>query len=113
MNIRKAITKMRISSHKFPIETGRFEERERSDRICPLCCNGVGNEEHYIFECEDKIIVNVREECLNIIYKKSPQLKKLSLHDQFKYILICRDEIIIKDIGILFLRIQKEFENSI
>ena len=59
MNIRKAITKIRISSHKFPIETGRFEEREKSDRICPLCCNGIGNEEHYIFECEDKIIVNV------------------------------------------------------
>ena len=27
MNIRKAITKMRISSHKFPIETGRYEEK--------------------------------------------------------------------------------------
>ena len=102
MNIRKAITKMRISSHKFPIETGRYEKREKSDRICPLCCNGVGNEEHYIFECDDKIITNVRKECTINIYKKSPQIKKLSLHDQLKYMLICRDEIIIKYIGIFF-----------
>ena len=28
MNVRKAITKMRISSHKFPIKTGRYEKRK-------------------------------------------------------------------------------------
>ena len=105
MNIRKAISKMRISSHKFPIETGRYEGKDRNNRICPLCCSGVGDEKHYIFECENKVLKNTREECLKIIYKKSPQIKKLSTHDKFKYMLICRDETLMKDIGILFLRI--------
>ena len=113
MNIRKAITKIRISAHKFPIETGRYEGKTRDDRICPLCCDGIGDEKHYIFECDNGVIKDIREECTKIIYKKSPQLKLLDINDKFKYILICGDESIMKDIGILFLRIQKKFENNI
>ena len=111
MNIRKAIIKMRISSHKFPIETGRYEGKERDNRICPICCNDIGNEKHYVFECENKMITDIREEFISVIYKKSPQIKKLTSEDKFKYMLLCRDETLIKDIGILFLKIQKEFEN--
>ena len=111
MNIRKAITKMRISSHKFPIETGRYEGKERHERLCPLCCNDIGNEKHYLFECSNNTIKKTRDEFLSIIYKKSPQIKRLVVEDQLKYFLLCRDETLIKDIGILFLKIQKEFEN--
>ena len=57
------------------------------------------------------MIKKTRNEFLTIIYKKSPQIKKLTLEDQYRYLLLCRDEILIKDIGILFLQIQKEFEN--
>ena len=42
----QAITKLRISAHKFPIETGRFDYRMRTERICPLCCDGIGDEMH-------------------------------------------------------------------
>jgi hypothetical protein len=111
MNIRKAITKMRISSHKFPIETGRYEGKERHERWCPLCCNDIGDEKHYLFECENKTIKKTRDEFISIIYEKSPQIKKLALEDKFKYLLLCRDETLINDIGILFLKIQKDFEN--
>ena len=111
MNIRKAIAKMRTSSHKFPIETGRYERKERYDRICPLCCNNIGDEHHYIFECEDQNITNTREKYMRNILKKSPQLEILSSIERLKYMLICKDESLIKDIGILFLKIQKEFEN--
>ena len=113
MNIRKAITKMRISSHKFPIETGRYERKERNDRICLLCCSSVGDEHHYIFECDNKDMKNTREKYMKIILKKSPQLVKLSSFEKFKYILMCKDESLIEDIGMLFLKIQNEFENSI
>ena len=111
MNIRKAITKMRVSSHKFPIETGRYEKRERCDRICPLCCNSVGDEQHYIFDCDNKGIENKRKQFISIIYNKLPEIEKLNKFEQYKYMLLCRDENINKDIGVLFLNIQKEFEN--
>ena len=56
--IRQAITKIRISAHKFPIEVGRFENKNQTDRICPLCCDGIGNELHYLIECKNKVITN-------------------------------------------------------
>ena len=111
MNIRKAITKMRISSHKFPIETGRYEGKERENRICPLCCNDIGDEKHYIFECENKTITETREKFMPIIFSKSPQLKRLGIQEKLKYMLLCNDDSLLKDIGILFLKIQKDFDD--
>ena len=35
---------MTISAHKFPVETGCFENKNETTRICPLCCEGTGNE---------------------------------------------------------------------
>ena len=113
INIRKAISKIRISSHKFPIETGRYEKRDKNNRICPLCCNGIGDEHNYICECENQVIKNTRDEYMKIIYKKSPQIVKLSSFDKFKYMFICKDDTLMKDIGILFLKIQKAFDNNI
>ena len=31
--LRQAITKIRISAHKFPIQSGRFENKNQTDRI--------------------------------------------------------------------------------
>ena len=42
----QAITKFQISAQKFPIETGQYENKAQHDRICPLCCEGIGNEIH-------------------------------------------------------------------
>ena len=42
-NLRQAIIKVRISAHKLPIETGHFDNRKRTEKICPLCCDGIGD----------------------------------------------------------------------
>ena len=39
----QAMTKLLISADEFPIETGRFDYREWTERICPLCCDGIGD----------------------------------------------------------------------
>ena len=41
--LRQSITKSRISEHKFPTEIGRFENKAPPERICPLCCEGIGD----------------------------------------------------------------------
>ena len=41
--LRQAINKLRISAHKVPIEKGRFDSREQTQRFCPLCCDGIGD----------------------------------------------------------------------
>ena len=48
---RIALTKMRISAHKFPIETGRYLHIPRGDRECPLGCGEVGDEYHFMIKC--------------------------------------------------------------
>ena len=52
-NVRQAVTKLRISAHKLPIETGRFDYRKRTERICSLCCDGIGDEMHYLTQCQN------------------------------------------------------------
>ena len=63
--LRQEIKKNRISAHKFPTETGRFENKNQNDRICLLRCEGIGNELNYLIECKNKAIKKTRFEFLN------------------------------------------------
>ena len=58
---REAITKFRICAHKFSIGTGRYENKAQCNRICPLYCEGIGNEIHYFNECNDNVIAETRD----------------------------------------------------
>ena len=46
----QSFTRLRLSSHSFPIETGRWVCTKREDRLCEYC-GVLGDEEHYIYEC--------------------------------------------------------------
>ena len=48
---KSAITKFRIRASNLPIVTGRFLDIPRADRLCTLCCSGVGSEAHYFLSC--------------------------------------------------------------
>ena len=50
---RQAVTKMRISAHSLPIETGRYKGIDTNDRICPLSYQDVGYEAHYFTKCQN------------------------------------------------------------
>ena len=50
---RRAITKLRTSSHKLEIETGRWNKIPRDQRICKNCIlNKIEDENHLLFECQ-------------------------------------------------------------
>jgi hypothetical protein len=53
---RKQISKLRTSNCKMPIETGRWQNISRKDRICNLCRDGVGDEYHYLFLCKNEAV---------------------------------------------------------
>ena len=42
--------RLRLSSHSFPVETGRWRRIPRNERMCPHC-NILGDEIHYIYTC--------------------------------------------------------------
>ena len=55
------ISKMRISAHNLNIETGRFYNLDRHERVCSMCnLNVVENEYHFILQCEKHIDVRRR-----------------------------------------------------
>ena len=49
---RKTLVKLRISSHKLRIETGRYDNIPREERLCNLCnCNRIEDETHFSLDC--------------------------------------------------------------
>ena len=74
---RIAITKMRISAHKFPIETGRYQRTPREDRVCPFGCNVVGDEYHYMLKCKHPFIRKVQLPLANNISRLHPECDTL------------------------------------
>ena len=49
---RKTLVKLRISSHKLRIETGRYDNIPREERLCNLCnCNRINDETHFLLDC--------------------------------------------------------------
>ena len=43
--------KLRISNHKLNIETGRYDNISRCNKICPVCGLSVEDEIHFLFDC--------------------------------------------------------------
>ena len=85
-NHRKAITKLRVSSHKLEIEVGRWKKLPREERICINCNLGkVENETHFLFECpkynqKRTTMSKFLKERLGIdMQKKQEQFKNLQL----------------------------------
>ena len=49
---RRALTKLRTSSHKLEIEVGRWNDVQKEDRICKNCLlNKIEDEFHLLFDC--------------------------------------------------------------
>ena len=44
--------RLRLSSHSFPIGTGRWSRTKREERLCEKC-GVLGDEIHYIYNCTD------------------------------------------------------------
>ena len=70
------ICKFRCSSHRLPIESGRWNNTPRNDRLCTLCdLQEIGDEFHYIFTCK-----NLQVERKNLLPEychKYPNILKL------------------------------------
>ena len=107
-----SITRMRISAHKLPIETGRFIKLERNQRICPFCCSGVGDEQHYLTTCDNNLFVIPRKECFDNISKIHTQFQGYSDAQKAIFLLNTKDPVILKNTGHFVLEIENIFKDS-
>ena len=64
-NLRISLCKLRTSNHKLPIETGRYMNINKQDRICTMCNNNdIGDEYHLVMECKNHKVVQIRKNTL-------------------------------------------------
>ena len=70
---RTALSKLRLSSHRLSIETGRWNRTDIANRICPSC-NILEDEFHFLFECN--MYTDIRQKYLPIYYWRHPSMFK-------------------------------------
>ena len=69
----KEICKIRICAHKLNVESGRYRNIERSERICTLCnVNVIEDEYHFIIECPQ--YKDLRCKYIKMYYYKRPSV---------------------------------------
>ena len=105
-----AITQVRTSAHKFPIETGRYSQTPRLERTCPFGCHTLGDECHYLFDCKHPLIERARIPILNDISCLKPEVSQMDPLDKCKFLLTSEDPQTVHLIGKLCYDIQKIFK---
>ena len=90
---RKTLVKRRIGNHKLGIETGRYDNTPRCERLCSLCdMNEIEDEIHFLFRCSK--YSTIRNAFYNKIVNRIPNVKQLQLSDLIFDLMNCNDNII-------------------
>ena len=92
---RMSISRIRLSSHNFPIERMRYTKTKQEERICKICnLNQVGDEMHYLLNCTNTKIETQRKEFINDIKNVQPQFSHFEHINIIKYCLNMADSLI-------------------
>ena len=74
---RIALTKLRTSNHKLPVEKGRYANLPRDQRFCTLCnTDQMGDEYHFLLECPS--LADLRTRFIPRYYSAHPNFFKYS-----------------------------------
>jgi len=105
-----AISKIRLSAHKLPIETERYTQVPRVDRICPLGCQLIGDEYHYLLKCIHPAIHEVYAPIVSEIKTLIPGSDNFETNEVFKGLLNSGELSIIKLTGKLCHQVLETFK---
>ena len=108
---RSALTRVRLSAHKYPIETGRYQNINRECRECPLGCNVIGDEEHYLLSCAHPFITKIRKPIMEQLKSLNPTLHTMDNKTMCKNILNNKDPFFLGLVGKLCNKIQEKFKH--
>ena len=97
INHRRAISKIRLSSHPLNIESKRGTITDPNNRFCPFCQTPlVENEEHFLMSCS--LYFKERENLLNII-NQNTNVQNLTNNEKFIWLMSNEDKKICKALG--------------
>lgn len=72
----RLLTSFRTRNHRLPIEVGRWTSTPINERLCRLCSKCVGDELHYVLECEN--LKSLRKEYIKAYYWRNPNTLKFN-----------------------------------
>lgn len=89
-NHRRALSRFRISTHRLQIETGRFTNTPRSQRICQKCSSGdIEDEIHFLCSCQ--FFEEKRTDLFNLVSSKYHNFSNLNTLNKFIFLLSMED----------------------
>ena len=93
-NIRKSITRLRISAHNLAIERGRYSKPPTPChlRTCPSCPLSIQDELHFIFDCAD--YHHDRQTMMTKIIAECPIFQHLPKKDKLRYIMTSEGKVL-------------------
>ena len=90
---RQAVTKLRISANRLPVETGRYSNIPHDERLCKYCnLNEVGNEEHNLMQCNHARFSGLRAEFTFRLYQANNSFRFFNNNELFMYIVTMKDK---------------------
>ena len=108
----RAITKIRLSAHKLPIEVERYNKTPRERRVCPLGCEVVGDEQHFVFECEHPAMSQARNLILSKITNEYPAINRFrSKQEILIHLLSSEDPRLLQLVGKLCHKVLSRFND--
>ena len=81
------MAKFRTSSHSLPIEHERYTKTQRANRVCSLGCDSIGDEAHYLLECQHPSILEVSQPILKQLFPVGSDPDKIDNNERLIYIL--------------------------
>ena len=102
-HIRKAITKLRLGSHHFMVERGRWANLEFIDRIC-FECNEIEDEYHVVMNCKKYNDIRIK-------HLPATLYKKPSMYKFVEYI-NSEDVYKLKKLGLYMFYVFKRYEKD-
>ena len=73
---KKALVYLRLSCHQLKIESGRYENLQVHQRVCPFCPNKIEDEAHFLLYCNE--YENEHKEFFTSILKQGTDIERLS-----------------------------------
>ena len=77
-----------------------------------MCCELIGNEIHYLNECNDSVIAETRETLLKTFQTRWKGVDQITSNKLCKAILGCQNDDMLNDIENLCYSIQEVFKNQ-
>ena len=109
---KRAIAKVRLSAHKLPIETERYTNVPRLERVCALGCKALGDEVHYLFACEHRAIHKVYSPIIASINVLMPAFGDMSNKEKLKVLLNNKEFNILTLAGKLCHKVLTRFKET-